>query len=156
MGNRDSRFLTSTLMAGCMLLGWEPARAGSMSSPSDPAPPAQTQRIEPCDAIKRHYADLARQFANQARQIASAADDAERLAPAQYIPTRRWQSEYDRALLLNNQSVEIHRLGDTAFQSCSEAALAAQPQRPSTHGRELPRSEAYQPRRTLPAPFEAH
>jgi len=126
-----------------------------MSSPSDPVPPAQTPRIEPCDATKRRYADLARQLADQAKQIASAADDAERLVPAQYIPTRRWQSEYDRALLLNNQSVEIHRLGDTAFLSCSEAALAAQSQRPSTHGRELPRSDAYQPRRTQPAPFEA-
>ena len=76
--------------------------------------------MEKCDAIKRRYADLARQFSEQAKQIANDADRAERLVPAQYIPTRRWQADYDRALLLNDQSVEMSRFGDTAYQRCSE------------------------------------
>jgi hypothetical protein len=146
MGGHDSWLLTSTLMAGCVLLGSDPARAGAIQSSRAPAPPANAQRMETCEAIKQRYADLARQLAHQAKQIASAADAAERLVPAQYIPTRRWQSEYDRALQLNDESFQVSRLGDAAFESCAETALGARRQAPA---------DASSPRRTRLAPVEA-
>lgn len=155
MGSRDSWFVASTLVAGCVFMGLEPIRAGSDQLSADPISPRQVEPTEKCDAIKQRYENLARQFAEQAKQIASDADRAERLVPAQYIPTRRWQADYDRALLLNDQSVEIYRLGETAFQRCSEVALAAQRQRQSTRGRDLPRSDVYQPKRNQLVPVEA-
>jgi hypothetical protein len=94
--------------------------------------PRQLEQMEKGDAIKQRYADLARQFSEQAKQIANDADRAERLVPAQCIPPRRWQADYDSALLLNDQSVEIARLGDAAFQRCSETTLAPQRQRQAT------------------------
>ncbi len=156
MGRCDSWFVASALVAGCVFMGPEPIRAGSGQLSSDPISPRQVERMEKCDAVKQRYDDLARQFAEQAKQIASDADRAERLVPAQYIPTRRWQADYDRALLLNGQSVEIYRLGEVAFQRCSEVALAAQHRRKSTaRGRELPRSDVDQPKRSQFAPVEA-
>jgi hypothetical protein len=152
MGNRDSWFMASTLVAGCLFLGPEPVRAGSTPLPSDSINPRQMEQMEKCDAIKQRYADLARQFSEQAKQIANDADRAERLVPAQYIPTRRWQADYDRALLLNDQSVEMSRLGDSAYQRCSETTLALQRQRPSTRGS---RSDASQPKRNQAVPVEA-
>ena len=125
-----------------------------MQSPSSPVPRAETQRPIECDAIRQRYTDLARQFADQARQIASAADESELRVPAQYIPTRRWQTEYDRALVLHRQSVDIYRLADSAFQSCADSVSIAEPQRPSARGREIPRPGGSQPRRTL-VPVEA-
>jgi len=128
MGSRDSWLMASTLVAGCVFLGPEPVRADSTQLPSDSTNPRQTEQMEKCDAIKRHYAALARQFAEQAKQIANDANRAERLVPAQYIPTRRWRTDYDRALVLNDQSLEMSRLGDTAYQHCSETTLARQRQ----------------------------
>jgi hypothetical protein len=112
----------------------------------------QIEQMEKCDAIKRHYAALARQLAEQAKQIANDADHAERLVPAQYIPTRRWQADYDRALGLNDQSLEMARLGDTAYQRCSETSLALQRQR---HATRALRSDANQPKRNQGVPVEA-
>jgi hypothetical protein len=155
MGGRDAWLLTSTLMAGCVLLGPDPARAGEIQSPPAPIPSAKTQHMETCAAIKQRYADLARQLATQARQIASAADDAERLVPAQYIPTRRWQSDYDRALELNDQSLQISRLGDAAFESCAETTVSAQRQPPSTPGRAISGADTSSRRRARLAPVEA-
>jgi hypothetical protein len=152
MGNRDSWFMASTLVAGCVFLGPEPVRAGSTQLPSDSMNPRQIEQMEKCDAIKQRYADLARQFSEQAKQIANDADRAERLVPAQYIPTRRWQADYDRALLLNDQSVEMSRLGDGAYQRCSETTLALQRQRQGTRGA---RSDANQPKRNQAVPVEA-
>ncbi len=155
MGGRDAWLLTSTLMAGCVLLSSDPARAGATQSSPVPVPPAKTLRIETCEAIKQRYADLARQLASQAKQIASAADDAERLVPAQYIPTRRWQSEYDRAVQLNDQSLQISRLGAAAFESCAETALSGQSQTPSPARNTLPGADTSSPRRTRLAPVQA-
>jgi len=62
MGNRHSWFLASTLVAGCVLWGPEPARAGSIRSPSDSIYPTPPPHTEKCDAIKRRYADLAGQL----------------------------------------------------------------------------------------------
>lgn len=152
MGSRDSWFMASTLVAGCVFLEYEPVRAGSTQLPADSMNPRQIEQMEKCDAIKQRYADLARQFAEQAKQIANDADRAERLVPAQYIPTRRWQADYDRALLLNDQSVEMARLGDSAYQRCSETALAPQRQRQATRGA---RSDANQPKRNQAVPVEA-
>lgn len=152
MGSRDSWFMASTLVAGCVFLGYEPVRAGSTQLPADSMNPRQIEQMEKCDAIKQRYADLARQFAEQAKQIANDADRAERLVPAQYIPTRRWQADYDRALLLNDQSVEMARLGDSAYQRCSETALAPQRQGQATRGA---RSDANQPKRNQVVPVEA-
>lgn len=149
MGNRDSWFLASTFWAGCMLLGPAPVRAGSIQLPSDPMRDTQTGE---CDAVKRRYADLARQFAERAEQVASDANREERKVPSQYIPTRRWQAEYDRALLLHDQSLEISRLGAAAFQHCSEAVLGVQRQQQSTRGRQRPRGDAYPPRLDQAAP----
>jgi hypothetical protein len=84
-----------------------PVRAGSTQLPSGWKNPRQIEQMEKFDAIKRHYAALARQFAEQAKQIANDADRTERLVPAQYIPTRCWQADYDRALVLNDQSLEM-------------------------------------------------
>jgi predicted amidophosphoribosyltransferase len=111
--------------------------------------------METCAAITQRYADLARQLANQAKQIASAADDAERLVPAPYIPTRRWQSDYDRALQLNEQSLQISRLGEAAFESCAETTVSAQRQTQSTPGRAIPGADTSSRRRTRLAPVEA-
>ena len=152
MGSRDSWFMASTLVAGCVFLGPEPVRAGSTQLPSDSMNPRQMEQMEKCDAIKQRYTDLARQFSEQAKQIANDADRAERLVPAQYIPTRRWQADYDRALLLNDQSVEMSRLGDSAYQRCSETTLVLQRQRQSTRGS---RSDANQPKRNQAVPVEA-
>ena len=152
MGSRDSWLMASTLVAGCVFLGLEPARAGSTQLPADSMNLRQIEQMEKCDAIKRRYADRARQFSEQAKQIANDADRAERLVPAQYIPTRRWQADYDRALLLNDQSVEISRLSDTAFQRCSETTLTLQRQRQTTRS---PRSDANQPKRNQAVPVEA-
>ena len=154
MGSRDSWFMASTLVAGCVLLGSQPTRAGSTPALDDPAR-AHAAQMEQCDEIRERYAEQARQLAWQAKQIASDADRAEQLVPAQYIPTKRWQSEYDRALLLNHQSVETYRLGDVAFQRCSEAALATQRERERTRAREAPRANANQPRRNQAVPIEA-
>ena len=152
MGSRDSWFMASTLMAGCVFLGPEPVRAGSTQLPSDSMNPRQIEQMEKCDAIKQRYADLARQFSEQAKQIANDADRAERLVPAQYIPTQRWQADYDRALLLNDQSVEMSRLGDSAYQRCSETTLVLQRQRQVTRGA---RSDANQPKLNQAVPVEA-
>jgi hypothetical protein len=141
MGNRDSWFMASTLVAGCVFLGPDLVRAGSTERPSDSA---RIEQMEKCDAIQRRYADLARQLAERAKQIANDADRAERLVPARYIPTQRWQADYDTALLLNDQSIETYRLGDAAFQRCSETAT-----------RGLPRADARQPRRSRTVPAEA-
>jgi hypothetical protein len=154
MGSRDSWFMASTLVAGCVFLGSEPTRAGSTPALDDPARPHAAQ-MEQCDAIRERYAEVARQFASQARQIANDTDRAERLVPAQYIPTKRWQADYDRALLLNHQSVETYRLGDVAFHRCAEAALVAQRQREWARAREAPRANAYQLRRNQAASIEA-
>ena len=152
MGSRDSWLMASTLVAGCVFLGPEPVRAGSTQLPSDSMSSRQIEQMERCDAIKRHYAALARQLAEQAKQIANDADHAERLVPAQYIPTRRWQADYDRALGLNDQSLEMARLGDTAYQRCSETSLALQRQRYAARGA---RSDANQPKRNQAVPVEA-
>jgi hypothetical protein len=149
VGNRDSCFLASTFLAGCMLLGPEPVRAGSIQWPSDPMGDTQ---VGTCDAVKGRYADLARQFAELAEQVASDANREERQVPSQYIPTRRWQAEYNRALLLHRESLEISRLGDAAFQQCSEAVLGVQRQRQSTQGRQRPRGDAYPSRLDQGAP----
>ena len=111
--------------------------------------------METCAAITQRYADLARQLANQAKQIASAADGAERLVPAPYIPTRRWQSDYDRALQLNEQSLQISRLGEAAFESCAETTVSAQRQTQSTPGRAIPGADTSSRRRTRLGPVEA-
>jgi hypothetical protein len=108
--------------------------------------------MEKCDAITRHYAALARQFAEQAKQIANDADRTERLVSAQYIPTRCWQADYDRALVLNDQSLEMSRSGDTAYQRCSETSLAVERHRQSTRGRP---SDANQPKLNQAVPVEA-
>ena len=151
MSTRDHWLLASTFVAG-VLLAPEPARAGSMETPSD-----STTRIEmeKCVAIKRRYTDLARKFAEQARQVASDADRAELLVPAAQIPTRRWQAEYDRALALNYESSEISQVGDAAFRRCIETVQVAPWQLAPTRGRETPRSEAYAPRRDRLFPGEA-
>ena len=154
MGSRDSWFMASTLVAGLVFLGSGPTRAGSTRPLDDPARPHATQ-MEQCDAIRERYAGVARQMASEARQIASDADHAERLVPAQYIPSKRWQADYDRALLLNHQSVETYRLGDVAFHRCAEAALAAQRQREWARAHEAPRANAYQPKRSPTASIEA-
>jgi len=153
MGSRDAWLMASTLVAGCVFMGPEPVRAGSTQLSSSSTP--QIEPMEKCDAIKRRYADLARQLAEQARRIASNADHAERLVPAQYIPTKRWQAEYDRALLLNDQSVETSRLGDAAYRYCADTVLTAERQRPSTRGRDTARSDVYQPKRGPLMPVEA-
>ena len=102
MGSRDSWLMASTLVAGCVFLGPEPVRAGSTQLPSDSLNARQIEQMEKCDAIKQHYAALARQFAEQAKQIANNADRTERRVPAQFIPTRCWQADYDRASVLND------------------------------------------------------
>jgi len=117
-------------------------------------PAQQMEQMEKCDAIRQRYADLARQLAEQARQIDSNADHAERLVPAQYIPTKRWQAEYDRALLLNDQSVQTSRLGDAAYRHCAETVLAAERQRPARR-RDTARSDVYLPKRSTLVPVEA-
>ena len=155
MGSRDSWFMASTLVAGCVFMGPEPVQASSTRLSSSSMQLQQIEQMEKCDAIKQRYADLARQLAEQARQIASNADHAERLVPAQYIPTKRWQAEYDRALLLNDQSVETSRLGNVAYRHCAETVLAAERQRPSARGRETARSDVYQPKRSTLVPVEA-
>ena len=151
MGNRDSWLLASTFVAG-VLLAREPARAGSMDTPSDSTVQLE---MDKCVALKRRYTDLARKFAEQARQVATDADRAELLVPAAQIPTRRWQAEYDRALALNYESSEISQLGDAAFRRCTEAVKPAPRQPLPTRGRETPRSEAYAPRHDRLIPSEA-
>src|SRR5258705_12249480 len=54
MGGRDSCLMASTLVAGCVFLGLEPARAGSTQLPADSMNLQQIEQMEKCDATKRH------------------------------------------------------------------------------------------------------